>query len=91
MSPYSWKLCWRGGGWRWHKFILISVPKNVPESFLVILPKSLLFRYKKKILELAKQHDKASEIEKVQRYQMPSDKGELQTYLEEDNKEKVNS
>ena len=46
-------------------------------------------RYKKKILELAEQHDKASEIEKVQRYAMPSEKGELQTYLEEDLKEKV--
>lgn len=48
-----------------------------------------LFRYKKKILELAKQHDKASEVEKVQRYQMPSEKGELNAYLEEDLKEKV--
>jgi len=46
-------------------------------------------RYKKKILELAKQHDKASEIEKVQRYNMPTEKGELQSYLEEDLKEKV--
>ncbi len=57
--------------------------------FLKMYLKPLLYRYKKKILELAKQHDKASEIEKVQRYQMPSEKGELQTYLEEDNKEKV--
>ena len=57
--------------------------------FLKMYPKSPMYRYKKKILELAKQHDKASEIEKVQRYQMPSEKGELQTYLEEDNKEKV--
>jgi len=46
-------------------------------------------KYKKKILELAKQHDQASEIEKVQRYQMPSDKGELNSYLEEDIKEKT--
>ena len=46
-------------------------------------------RYKKKILELAKQHDKASAVEKVQRYQMPSEKGELNSYLEEDVKEKV--
>ena len=38
---------------------------------------------------MAKQHDKASEIEKVQRYQMPSEKGELNSYLEEDVKEKV--
>ena len=44
--------------------------------------------YKRKVLELAKQHDKASEIEKVQRYQMPSDKGELHSFLEEDEKEK---
>ena len=51
----------------------------------------LLFRYKKKVLDLAKQHDKASEVEKVQRYQMPSEKGELQQYLEEDLKEKVAS
>ena len=40
-------------------------------------------------MELAKQHDKASEVEKVQRYQMPSEKGELNSYLEEDTKEKV--
>lgn len=46
-------------------------------------------RYKKKILELAKQHDKASAVEKVQRYQMPSEKGELNSYLEEDVKEKT--
>jgi pre-mRNA-splicing factor ATP-dependent RNA helicase DHX16 len=31
-------------------------------------------RYKKKILELAKKHDKAGEIEKVQRYHMPQDR-----------------
>jgi hypothetical protein len=42
-----------------------------------------------KVLELAKQHDKASEIEKVQRYQMPSEKGELlHSFLEEEEKEK---
>ena len=46
-------------------------------------------RYKKKILELAKQHDKAGEVEKVQRYTMPSEKGELNSYLDEDVKEKV--
>ena len=40
------------------------------------------------MLELAKQHDQASEIEKVQRYQMPSEKGELHSFLEEDEKEK---
>jgi pre-mRNA-splicing factor ATP-dependent RNA helicase DHX16 len=41
------------------------------------------------VLELAKQHDKASEIEKVQRYQMPSEKGELlHSFLEEEEKEK---
>jgi len=46
-------------------------------------------RYKKKILELAKQHDKAGEVEKVQRYTMPSEKGELNSYLDEDVKEKT--
>ena len=48
-------------------------------------------KYKKNILELARQHDKASEVEKVQRYQMPKDrKGkEVDSYVEVDEKEKM--
>ena len=41
-------------------------------------------KYKKKVLELATQYSKASEIEKVQRYHMPEDRknSELQQYVE---------
>ena len=47
-------------------------------------------RYRKSILELAKQHDKASEIEKVQRYAMPDEKKKNQEiWLEDDDKEKA--
>ena len=47
-------------------------------------------KYRKTILELAKQHDKASEVEKVQRYYMPDEKKKNQEiWLEADEKEKV--
>ena len=47
-------------------------------------------KYRKTILELAKQHDKASEVEKVQRYYMPDEKKKNQEiWLEADDKEKV--
>jgi len=47
-------------------------------------------KYRKTILELAKQHDKASEIEKVSRYQMPDEnRKEIDTYVEVDEKEKT--
>ncbi len=47
-------------------------------------------RFKKVILELAQQHDKASELEKVQRYHMPQDrKGkETEQFVEADELEK---
>jgi len=47
-------------------------------------------RYRKTILELAKGHDKASEVEKVARYQMPDENmKEIDTYVEVDEKEKT--
>jgi pre-mRNA-splicing factor ATP-dependent RNA helicase DHX16 len=50
-------------------------------------------KYKKNILDLAVQHGKANEIEKVQRYVMPEDrKGsskEVDQYVEADGKERV--
>lgn len=49
-------------------------------------------RYKKTVLDLAEQHGRAAEIEKVQRYVMPEDrKGlkETDTYVEADDREKV--
>jgi len=47
-------------------------------------------RYRKTILKLAKEHDKASEIEKVQRYQMPDEKRKAEDiWFEGDEKEKV--
>ena len=46
--------------------------------------------YRKTILQLAEQHDKASEVEKVQRYYMPDEKKKNQEiWLEADEKEKV--
>lgn len=47
--------------------------------------------YKKKILDIAKQHEKARELEKVQRYHMPKDmkKGEKGEYVEVDEREKL--
>lgn len=47
--------------------------------------------YKKKILSLAKEHDKARELELVQRYHMPDDKREKampDRYVEIDDREK---
>ncbi len=49
-------------------------------------------RYKKKILELAERHDKASEVEKVQRYHMPQDRKdgkETESFVEADEREKA--
>jgi len=47
-------------------------------------------KYRKTILELARQHDKASEVEKVARYQMPDEKRKEQdTWVEADEKERV--
>lgn len=47
-------------------------------------------KYRKTILELAKQHDKADEIEKVDRYYMPDEKRKNQErWLEGDEKEKA--
>ena len=47
--------------------------------------------YKKTVLKLAKQYDAAGEIEKVQRYRMPTDKkgNENDRYVEVDEKEKA--
>lgn len=47
--------------------------------------------YKKKILDIAKQHEKAREMEKVQRYHMPKDmkKGQKGEYVEVDEREKL--
>lgn len=47
--------------------------------------------YKKKVLQLAKEHERARELEKIDRYHMPEDsrgKQPSQTYLEVDEKEK---
>ena len=48
-------------------------------------------QYKKTVLKLAKQYDAAGEIEKVQRYRMPTDKkgNENDRYVEIDDKEKA--
>ena len=47
-------------------------------------------KYRKTLLQLAEQHDKASEVEKVQRYSMPDEKKKNQEiWLEVDEKEKV--
>ncbi|XP_053677739.1 pre-mRNA-splicing factor ATP-dependent RNA helicase DHX16 [Anopheles nili] len=47
--------------------------------------------YKKSLLQIAKEHDKARELERVQRYHMPKDikKGETQEYVEVDEREKM--
>lgn len=47
--------------------------------------------YKKRILDIAKQHEKARELERVQRYHMPKDmkKGEKGEYVEVDEREKL--
>ena len=48
-------------------------------------------KYKKNILKLAEQYDRADEIEKVQRYHMPADRKdkEVDKYVEVDEKEKA--
>ncbi|XP_058452178.1 pre-mRNA-splicing factor ATP-dependent RNA helicase DHX16 [Malaya genurostris] len=47
--------------------------------------------YKKKLLQIAKDHEKARELERVQRYHMPKDikKGEKEEYVEVDEREKM--
>uniref|UniRef100_A0A182QIP3 RNA helicase n=1 Tax=Anopheles farauti TaxID=69004 RepID=A0A182QIP3_9DIPT len=46
--------------------------------------------HKKKLLQIAREHDKARELERVQRYRMPQDikKGEKQEYVEVDERER---
>lgn len=49
------------------------------------------YEYKKKVLQLAKEHERAGELEKVQRYHMPEEshtKETRQSYIEVDEKEK---
>lgn len=48
-------------------------------------------QYKKEILTIAKEHEKARELEKIQRYHMPKDikKGEKGEYIEVDEREKL--
>lgn len=48
--------------------------------------------YKQKVLKLAKEHEKARELEKVQRYRMPEErkgKDDIEEYVEVDAKEQV--
>ncbi|XP_029727278.2 pre-mRNA-splicing factor ATP-dependent RNA helicase DHX16 [Aedes albopictus] len=47
--------------------------------------------YKKSLLQIAKEHEKARELERVQRYHMPKDikKGDKEEYVEVDDREKV--
>ncbi|KAG5675858.1 hypothetical protein PVAND_005726 [Polypedilum vanderplanki] len=47
--------------------------------------------YKKRVLDIAKQHERARELERVQRYHMPKDmkKGEKGEYVEVDETEKL--
>lgn len=47
--------------------------------------------YKRRLLDIAKQHESARELEKVQRYHMPKDmkKGEKGEYVEVDEREKL--
>uniref|UniRef100_A0A1A9W044 RNA helicase n=1 Tax=Glossina brevipalpis TaxID=37001 RepID=A0A1A9W044_9MUSC len=47
--------------------------------------------YKKQLLIIAKEHEKARELERIQRYHMPSDlrKGEKEEYVEVDENEKL--
>ena len=49
-------------------------------------------KYKKRILDLAEKHDRASEVEKVQRYHMPQDRKdarETDTFVEADERERA--
>ncbi|XP_055546808.1 pre-mRNA-splicing factor ATP-dependent RNA helicase DHX16 [Wyeomyia smithii] len=47
--------------------------------------------YKKNLLQIAKEHEKARELERIQRYHMPKDikKGEKEEYVEVDEREKM--
>lgn len=47
--------------------------------------------YKRSLLQIAKEHEKARELERVQRYHMPKDikKGDKEEYVEVDEREKV--
>ncbi|XP_059619306.1 pre-mRNA-splicing factor ATP-dependent RNA helicase DHX16 [Phlebotomus argentipes] len=47
--------------------------------------------YKKQILQIAKEHEKARELERIQRYHMPQDikKGDKSEYVEVDEREKM--
>ncbi|XP_053666586.1 pre-mRNA-splicing factor ATP-dependent RNA helicase DHX16 [Anopheles marshallii] len=47
--------------------------------------------YKKNLLQIAREHDKARELERVQRYRMPKDvkKGEMEEYVEVDERERM--
>lgn len=47
--------------------------------------------YKKQLLTIAKEHEKARELERIQRYRMPQDmkKGEKEEYVEVDEREKL--
>lgn len=47
--------------------------------------------YKKRLLDIAKEHEQARELERVQRYHMPKDmkKGEKDEYVEVDEREKL--
>uniref|UniRef100_A0A1B0CWZ9 AMP-dependent synthetase/ligase domain-containing protein n=1 Tax=Lutzomyia longipalpis TaxID=7200 RepID=A0A1B0CWZ9_LUTLO len=47
--------------------------------------------YKKEILQIAKEHEKARELERIQRYHMPQDvkKGDKSEYVEVDEREKM--
>ncbi|XP_055590392.1 pre-mRNA-splicing factor ATP-dependent RNA helicase DHX16 [Uranotaenia lowii] len=48
-------------------------------------------QYKRNLLQIAKEHEKARELERVQRYHMPKDikKGEKEDYVEVDEREKM--
>lgn len=43
--------------------------------------------HKKQLLQLAKEHEKARELERVQRYHMPLEKGKLEPELEQHDNE----
>lgn len=45
--------------------------------------------YKKKVLTLAKEHGKARELERIQRYRMPKESKEIDKYEEVDEKERI--
>lgn len=47
--------------------------------------------YKKNLLQIAKEHEKARELERIQRYHMPKDikKGDKEEYVEVDEREKM--